>query len=173
MNLRLDQTPLPLAQEVACLRSAEIIRNKLADYAFAVDSRNTETLYSLFTSDAEFRALNFPGVGNGSLVRAGRPAILKICLALDAVELRHHISNISIDVAPDNCSAQTRAYFLHTHPARISGGVYEGRWTMSSAGDWQISWWQVTLGWEKAFYSPGYAFSEPLKPANTGPAGTD
>jgi hypothetical protein len=151
-----------IAQEVGRLRAAELIRNALAAYAFAVDSRSIDDLTALFNSDAEFRAVNFPAGGGNCLVRKGLPAILKICLALDAVELRHHISNVSIDVAPDGCSASSSAYFLHTHPDRMSGGVYEGRWTHSVDGQWQIAWWQVTLGWEKAFTNPGYTFSEPM-----------
>ena len=151
-----------IAQEVGRLRAAELIRNALASYAFAVDSRNLSDLGALFTADAEFRAINFPSGGGSSLIRKGRPAILKICLALDAVELRHHISNVSIDVAPDGRSASSSAYFLDTHPNRMSGGVYEGRWALSTECQWQIVWWQITLGWEKAFTHPGYTFCEPM-----------
>lgn len=153
---------IDLAQAVARLQAAELLRSALAAYSHAVDTRDLEALSALFASDAEFHAVNFPAGGGSTMVRSGRAAILKVCLALDPVELRHHISNVSVDVAPDARTAVSSAYFLHTHPARMSGGVYEGRWACSAREGWQIVRWQVTLGWEQAWREPGYTFSEPL-----------
>lgn len=151
-----------LQRTVQRLEAAEQLRSALARYCHAVDLRAVEALTALFAEDAEFRAVNFPHGGGRVLVRQGRAAIIGVCLALDAVELRHHMANVSIDVAPDAASARTSAYFLHTHPQRMSGGLYEGDWSRSAQGAWQIRQWQVTLGWEKTFPDPGYTFSDSL-----------
>ena len=144
------------------LEAAEQIRSALALYCHAVDLRAVGPLSDLFAPEAEFRAVNFPQGGGTVLVRQGRAAIVRVCLGLDPVELRHHLANASIDVAPDARSARTSAYFLHTHPQRMSGGLYEGDWSRAADGAWQIRRWQVTLGWEKQFPEPGYTFSESL-----------
>ena len=144
------------------LEAAEQLRSALAMYCHAVDLRAVDTLSDLFAADAEFRAVNFPKGGGTQLLRHGREAIVRVCLALDAVELRHHMANVGVDVSRDATTARTSAYFLHTHPQRMSGGLYEGDWARSTDGNWQILRWQVTLGWERRFPEPGYTFSESL-----------
>lgn len=159
---RSDGDPSMMLRALRRLEAAEQLRSALARYCHAVDLRAVDELSSLFAEDAEFLAVNFPQGGGRRLVRRGRASILSVCLALDAVELRHHMANVSVDVAKDAASARTSAYFLHTHPMKMSGGLYEGAWTRTEQGAWQIRRWQVTLGWEKAFVQPGYAFSDSL-----------
>src|SRR5574337_1460425 len=83
----------------ARLEAAEHVRSALAEYSMAVDGRRFDDVLALFTADAEFVATNFPPGSSHRYV--GRTEIERVTRALPPTEIRHHVTNVSIDVADD------------------------------------------------------------------------
>ena len=103
-----------LHARLARLEAAEHVRSGLTAYAAAVDSHRFDDLMNLFCEDAEFVACNFPSGSGTTLRRTGRAAIAPITRILPETEVRHHVTNVAVDVDPDAKYADVSAYYLHT-----------------------------------------------------------
>jgi hypothetical protein len=127
----------------------ELIRDRLAQYAYRFDSRDVDGWVGLFTNDGVFEVRI--GTDERPVFRAQGPEQLR-AFANAAPPLLHHFSNLVFDeVLPD--AARTRAMVVGTwmapdgNPAIYTHGLYEQRWSKAD-GTWRLS--------HQLFYSSGY-----------------
>lgn len=150
-------------RRVARLEAAEHVRSGLARYSHFVDARLFDELQHVFLDDAEFVAVNFPPGNPTPVRRVGWIEIEPVCRNLPSTEIRHHMTNVSVDVSSDAKHARSSAYYLHTKAGGITGGYYEGEWRPDNTGTWRIATWHVTAGWGSAFGGSGYDYAQSLR----------
>lgn len=133
---RMDELRL----RVEVLEAKDAIAQQWNRYLHALDMARTDELLEVFAPDCVVDTMDSPpGSGHASRL-VGHEDIRRVYGQWQASMMRHHGTNLSIDI--DGDEAEMSAWFLRTGRFEILGGMYEGRWKRQS-GRWRITYWRV------------------------------
>jgi len=140
------------------LTARELVRETVARYAHLVDSGRIDELVALFADDGALEADDLPTARGRETIRAlflGAGARLASAAARPLI--RHHVSNLQIEVTSREKAAAASYFFVVTERGPDHWGRYQDRFVRSGER-WLFHHRRVRTDG----YAPGSVFAPPL-----------